>query len=232
MDSHFEHALRSDGDRYFRVNYSGIGTIADPVFEQMQMLHGVCPLTSILEVGCTNGFRLEKARAAFGSSCTGLDASSDAVDEGLTRFPELRLEKGVAPASLDKFQGESFDLIVLGHFLYLLPRTEIFALAAKVDSLLASGGHLIVSDFFFPGHVSVGYAHTPDLQVFKQDPSSPWCWSPTYALVGRSVYPVSAYLTEGAHPQDWQTVDVVRKLSIDQAYADQPPRRTEPDTPA
>ncbi len=54
-------ALAADGDRYHRVNYDGIGTIADPAFAQMEIIHAVSPIRSVLEIGCTTGFRLDKA---------------------------------------------------------------------------------------------------------------------------------------------------------------------------
>jgi hypothetical protein len=34
-------ALTADGDRYYLVNYKGIGTIADPAFSQMEVIHSV-----------------------------------------------------------------------------------------------------------------------------------------------------------------------------------------------
>ena len=48
-------ALTADGDRYYLVNYKGIGTIADPAFSQMEVIHSVSPIGSVLEIGCTPG---------------------------------------------------------------------------------------------------------------------------------------------------------------------------------
>lgn len=224
MNPEQEAALRADGDRYFAVNHEGIGTIADPVFEQMEILHQLSPVKTVLEIGASNGFRLEKARRAFSADCVGLEASSDAVDEGHELFPEILLAEGMAPQDLVQFAGRSFDVIVLGHFMYLLPRSELFALAAQVDSLLTDNGHLIISDFFYPAPARTSYAHNPALDVFKMDPSAPWLWSPTYSLVNRNVYPISAYLTTSAHPADWQTVDVIRKLPVATAYPPMQPK--------
>ena len=218
MNPEQEAALRADGDRYFAVNHEGIGTIADPIFEQMQILHQLSPVKTVLEVGASNGFRLEKARSAFAAECAGLEASRDAVAEGHELFPYISLTEGMAPQDLVQFAGRKFDVIILGHFMYLLPRSELFALAAQVDALLMDNGHLIISDFFYPAPVSATYSHNPALDVFKMDPSAPWLWSPTYSLVHRNVYPISAYLTASAHPADWQTVDVLRKIPVATAY--------------
>lgn len=61
MDARSEEALRRNGDAYFTRNHSGIGTIADPAFNQLQIIHRIRPVKSMFEVGCTTGFRLEKA---------------------------------------------------------------------------------------------------------------------------------------------------------------------------
>ena len=224
MNPEQEAALRADGDRYFAVNHEGIGTIADPAFEQMEIIHRLSPVRSVLEIGASNGFRLEKARRAFSAECMGLEPSNDAVTEGRELFQEISLTVGMAPQDLTQFAGREFDVIVLGHFMYLLPRTELFTLAAQVDALLKDNGHLIISDFFYPAPTRTSYTHNSALDVFKMDPSAPWLWSPTYSLVHRSVYPVSAYLTPSADPTDWQTVDVVRKLPVSTAYPSMPPQ--------
>jgi SAM-dependent methyltransferase len=218
MHDRQEKALRDDGDGYHSRNYAGIGTIADPVFDQMALLHQVRPTRSVLEIGCTTGFRLEKARQAFNAECAGLEVSPAAVDEGRARFPKVQLELGLAPRDLSRWAGREFDVVVVGHFQYLLPREELFGLAAAVDSLVAPGGHIIVMDFLHPHPVSATYTHHADLTVFKHDPSAPWMWSPTYTLVSRQVYNLADDARTGRDPRAWQTVDVMRKLTVGEAY--------------
>lgn len=232
MDPSAEEALRRDGDRYHRVNHDGVGTIADPAFEQIVLCHGVSPVRSVLEVGCSTGFRLAKAAAELGARVAGLEASADAVAEGRARHPELDLRCGIAPRDLAWWEGERFDIVVIGHLLYLQPREVLFPLAAAVDGLLADGGHLIVEDFLAPTPASVPYRHDPGLRVFKTDPSAPWTWSPTYQLVSRTVYGIatdadprfslSSGLATQVDPMAWQTVDVVRKLRAPEAYPERP----------
>lgn len=225
MREHLEHALRHDGDGYHSRNHAGIGTIADPVFAQLELIHRVRPITSVLEIGCTTGFRLERARTAFGAACAGLEVSPAAVAEGRERYPDVDLHEGIAPRDLERWSGTSFDVVIVGHFLYLLPREELFALAAAVDRLVADGGHLVVMDFFSPAPTSAPYAHHPDLRVFKHDPSLPWQWSPTYCLVSRQVYELADEPVAFQDARAWQTVDVLRKLSSSEAY---PPAPTLP----
>ena len=211
-------ALGADGDRYHQVNYDGIGTIGDPAFEQMGIINAVSPINSVLEIGCTTGFRLEKARKAFGARGSGLDASQSAIAEGQELYPDLDIRSGIAPEDLDHWSGSTFDTIVVGHLLYLLPRTSLFLLAAKVDSLLSEGGHLIVIDFIAHSDTVSSYTHQDSLKVFKGDPSAPWSWHPQYFLVHRNVYPLNTNPLTQREPNQWQSIDVLRKLSVDQAF--------------
>jgi len=211
-------ALAADGDRYHRVNYDGIGTIADPAFTQMQVINSVAPIRSVLEIGCTTGFRLDKAQREFSASCNGLEASPAAVVEGQARYPQVDIRQGVAPADLNQFAGSTFDVVVVGHLLYLLPRSDLFEFAAQVDSLLGENGHLIIVDFIYHRDTVATYAHQDSLQLYKGDPSQPWSWHPQYFLVHRDIYPLHADGSSQNEPNQWQSIDVLRKLPLTQAY--------------
>ena len=211
-------ALAADGDRYHRVNYEGIGTIADPAFFQMEVINSVSPICSVLEIGCTTGFRLEKARQAFGAQCGGLEASVAAVNEGKEKYPQIDIRQGIAPQDLDHWSGSKFDVVIVGHLVYLLPRSDLFEFAAQVDSLLADNGHLIVVDFIYHRDSVAEYAHQDSLSLYKGDPSGPWSWNPQYFLVHRNVYPLSGDSSSQREPNQWQSIDVLRKLSPGVAY--------------
>jgi SAM-dependent methyltransferase len=231
VDEGQERALRTDGDGYYARNYTGIGTIADPIFDQMQILNQVRPIQSVFEIGCTTGFRLEKARAAFGARCAGLEISPTAVAEAHERYPAVDVREGTAPRDMRHWESSSFDVVVVGHVLYLLPRSDLFALAAAVDRLLVDGGHIIVMDFLSPDAHHSRYSHHPELSVFKHDPSGPWVWSPTFELVSRQVYPLADVVSSVVNPRSWQTVDVVRKLNMVDGYPERPAHPSVHDDP-
>lgn len=217
-----ENALRQDGDGYHSRNYAGIGTIADPIFQALSLVHETSPIRRVLEIGCTTGFRLEKVRVAFDASCVGLEISPAAVSEGREKYPRVEIREGTAPRDLEAWADAEFDLIIVGHLQYLLPRESLFRLASEVDRLLAAGGHIVLMDFLSPTPVSAAYSHHEDLTVFKHDPSAPWLWSPTYTLVARRVYDISVEPLACQDPRMWQTVDTVRKLAVTEAYPSAP----------
>lgn len=224
MDPQQEAALQRDGDGYHKRNHAGIGTIADPVFDALTLIHSVRPIYSVLEVGCTTGFRLNKVNKSFGAVAVGVEVSPASVAEGRDLYPNIELIQGLAPRDLPSPDTRTFDVVVLGHFQYLLPRSDLFEVAYRVDRLLTDGGHIVATDFFFNTPMSTEYAHTSDLEVFKEDPTSPWTWSPTYTLVSRSTYSLASDLSTQQDESNWQTLDVVRKHAVAHAY----PRRPSP----
>ncbi len=213
-------ALVHDSDGYFARNGNELERPDDPVLKALRTIQRVQPSTTILELGCANGWRLEAAHREFGSHGYGMDASAEAVNDGRRQFPELWLSQGLAPTDLDRLPGDvSFDCIVLGYFMYLLPRADLFPLAAAVDQLLVEGGHLIVFDFLFPTSVRSDYRHDPALTTFKMDPSTPWSWSPNYSLVERTIYHTDVSADVLRDPGNWGTVDVLRKMPDSIAYS-------------
>jgi SAM-dependent methyltransferase len=184
----------------------------------MEAIHLVSPIGSVLEIGCTTGFRLDKAQRAFGAQCAGLEASDSAVTEGAEKYPKIDIRQGVAPQDLNQWSGSKFDVVVVGHLMYLLPRSVLFEFAAQVDSLLADNGHWIVVDFIYHKNTVASYAHQDSLLLYKGDPSGPWSWNPQYFLIHRDVYPLSGEATSQREPNQWQSIDVLRKLSESQAY--------------
>lgn len=217
--TNLKEALLDDANAFYARNGASLERPDDPILKILSRVHRASPLSNVLEVGCSNGWRLDAIRATYNAQCTGIDASSDAVAVGGDRFPELRLWQGLAPECLEKLLDEpQFDCIILGFFTYLLPRSEIFHLASLTDRLLAEEGHLIVFDFLYPTSIRTNYSHSELLTTFKSDPSAPWTWSPTYTLVERSVYQDDLPESFLKDPKSWGTVDVLKKNAITDAY--------------
>lgn len=190
--------IRREAEAYYRRNRNATLPDADPV---LQALDGLS-VTKVLEIGSGNGARLARIRDAHGARVEGIEASLSAVrdanDAGVRTF------SGIAPHDLEQCFPRYYDVVLVGFFMYLLPREELFRLAYEVDRILAPGGHLVVRDFLYPRPLRKPYLHDASIEVYKHDPSLPWAWCPGYTLVRR--------LQETAgEPQDWVTVDVLAK---------------------
>jgi SAM-dependent methyltransferase len=211
----------SEGDRYFTRNREKLtaaeaGAAGDPILESLRRF-GVRP-RSVLEIGCSNGWRLEALRREAGASCHGLDPSPQAVAEGVAAYPLLSLAVGTADSL--PFPDATFDLVIFGFCLYLCDRKDLFRIAAEADRVLAEGGSLAILDFHPPFPYRNPYAHRPGLYSYKMDYSLLFRWSPAYTLVSQAIFVPPGAADPGA-PDDRHAVSLLRKDSH-HAYPEAP----------
>ena len=213
--------ILDEADAYFQRNDAEMtSTLAgDPLRSAIQQIHVSSPIRALLEIGALDGRRLSRVRDEFRCEVTGLEASPEAVRQGANRFPHVSLVQGVAPMGLNLWLGQKkFDVIVLGFFLYILPRQLLFQLASAVDQLLEDGGHIVLYDFISVNPRTIPYKHSPGLQTFKMDYACAWTWNPQYVLLNRLVIDHGG---NGQLPLDqdsWVTIDTIRKLQPGEAY--------------
>ena len=212
-------SIAREADAYFLRNTDQHRPSIDPMLPALQRIHAVRPIESVLEIGSNTGWRLYGIRSSLGvSKVCGVEASHLAVEWHEAAYPEIPVVRGVAPQVLSGFPAASFDTVIVGFLMYMLPRDLLFTFAAEVDRLLADDGHIVIEDFLHPTPVSRDYTHDDQLRVFKHDPSAPWSWSPTYSLVDRQLIEHEAHTVDNADPSRWITVDVLRKHPLHTAY--------------
>ena len=210
-----------EGDSYFARNRAKLASAEargadDPVLEALRRL-GVRPRT-VLEIGCSNGWRLEALRRESGASCHGIDPSPQAIAEGKAAYPLLRLAEGTADTL--PFPDATFDLVVFGFCLYLCDRKDLFRIASEADRVLGEAGHVAILDFHPPFPYRNPYAHREGLYSYKMDYSLLFSWNPAYTLVSQSLFtPPGA--GDPAEPDDRHAVSLLRKDSR-HAYPEAP----------
>jgi len=219
MQEYLAH-IADEADAYFARNVSAPGQ-RDYVLEALLEINGLKPIEDLLEVGCMDGTRLAKASKELNCRATGIEASPLAAQAAVERFPDIRVTQGIAPPAVEAMVGvEDFDAVVVGFFLYLLPRRLLFRTAAAIDAVLRDGGFLVVTDFLSPFAVRRGYKHDRTLWTFKSDYAQAWSWNPQYTLISRRLRPhgsrVEALLSD---EQNWTTVDILYKMPEGVAYA-------------
>jgi SAM-dependent methyltransferase len=211
--------ISREADAYYVRNVEQNKPGSDPMMPALQRIHAVRPMQSVLEIGSNTGWRLDGIRSGLGvSKVCGVEASQLAVDEHQATYPDIPVVRGVAPQVLSGFPAASFDTVIVGFLMYLLPRDLLFTFAAEVDRILAYDGHIVIEDFLHPSPVSRDYTHQDQLRVFKNDPSAPWSWSPTYSLIDRQLIEHEAHTVDNADVSRWITVDVLRKHPLQTAY--------------
>lgn len=161
-----------EADRWFERNASVLsGERVDWPLRMLEMWENPSrDFSSVLEVGCANGWRLEQCRKRFGSSrCVGVEPSAAAVSDGRSQFPSLDLREGLLsdiPVSSD-----TFDLVMVCFVFCWVDRGLLARAVAEVDRVVRDGGFLLLADFVSDAPSRRRYHHREgdSLFTYKQD---------------------------------------------------------------
>lgn len=134
------------GDDWLERNRSKLG-IRDAASEAIKAMK-IQP-KSVLEVGCSNGWRLQKMKDLYGCEVTGIDVSALAVKEAR----EAGLNVIEAGAEKLPFPDNSFDMVIYGFCLCFISPEDWLPLVLESDRVLQEGGHVVVYDFFCTEYV-------------------------------------------------------------------------------
>jgi len=188
--------LDGEADNYFLRNKAALDSPPSSergFFEIDALGQALAPfkskVNSILEIGCSNGAKLERLCALLNARGQGIDPSKLAVNEGNLKFDVgKRIELHTGTASSLPFGTESFDLVYFGFCLYLLDRGDLFSAAAEADRVLRSGGFLAITDFDPIHRHKRAYHHKDGVFSFKQDYSKLFTESGAYYLVWKNSF--------------------------------------------
>ncbi len=185
MSNQYEIWSSEEGDNWLDRNREKLQANAknDPVMRAMDLYDIHC--TKVLEVGCSNGWRLDRIRRKYNAKCYGIDVSEKALDEGTGLYPEIKLLMGEAACFPDPLIPPDFDLVIMGFCLYALDRSDLFAMAAEVDRHLQDDGHLVIYDFYPNWPHSKPYSHHPGLKTYKMRHDHLFTANPAYHQIGR-----------------------------------------------
>ena len=183
--------LEGEGDNYFLRNKAAL-EVRSVTSEIAWLGQALSPfkdkVNSVLEIGCSNGAKLEQICGLLDAKGQGIDPSKQAVDEGNRRLSGRGAQLHVGTASRLPFDGLSFDFVYFGFCLYLLDRQDLFTALAEADRVLKFGGFLAITDFDPIQRHKRPYHHKEGVFSFKQDYSKVFTESGLYYLVSKNSF--------------------------------------------
>jgi len=135
-------AISEFGDVWYKkVKFNSNSSSIVKVFKELNI-----SANKILEIGCGRGKTLFKLKQKIkNSKLTGIDVSKEAIIYCKKNY------KNVNFYNLDSLKilklKSSFDVIILGYFLYLLPRERLFEQFDLITKKLNKNGIIIINDF-------------------------------------------------------------------------------------
>ncbi len=183
QDTYF---FRGEGDQWFLRNKDALGSARlDPPLYLVEQ-YGLRPKT-VLEIGCSNGFRLDALNKQFGSQAVGVEPSLQAIADGRKKYKKVRFVRGVASKVPLK---EQFDLVIVNYVLHWVSREEFFRALAEIDRLVRPGGHLIIGDFGpdYPTRKPYHHAKKGSMYTWKVDYERIFVNTALYRTVSRITF--------------------------------------------
>lgn len=176
--------LQDEGNQwYIRNKNAVVNKSSDPVIDLL-IQRQIKP-ERVLEIGCSNGWRLNIIKELFHSDCYGVDPSMQAINDGLEKNPDIKLAQGTADEL--PFNNKLFDLIIFGFCLYLCDRKDLFKIVYEADKLLNEKGNLIIYDFEPPFPYKNQYQYKEGIFSYKMNYSNLFLSNPSYFLVVKNI---------------------------------------------
>jgi ubiquinone/menaquinone biosynthesis C-methylase UbiE len=176
---------------------------------------------NVLEVGCSDGWRLEGLRRKYKCKCSGVDPSSRAINHGKNTYPDIELD--ISTANTLPYQSELFDSVIIGFCLYLCDREKLFKIAYEVDRVLKNNGNLFILDFDSSFAYKNDYCHREGIFSYKMKYVNMFIWNPAYTQIYHESFSSEGGAL-GNNPDERISVDVLRK-NMDYAYPLSPYRK-------
>jgi SAM-dependent methyltransferase len=121
-------------------------------------------LCNIVELGCSNGWRLQRLQEKLPDiQFTGIDASLAAIEDGRTKYPQVELHQGILA---DIPLQQQYDVVIVYFVFHWVDRSSLARSIAEVDRLVKDGGMLIIGDFDPDFAQRRPYHHLPDDNIF------------------------------------------------------------------
>lgn len=176
--------FNGEGDKFFLRNAKNLTDLdylkkTDEIIKYF--IASVPSVGKVLEIGYSNGWRLQILNEIYQCGCYGIDPSLEAMRYGETHYPKVKFV--CATADSLSFPKETFDHVILGFCLYICDREYLFKIAYEVDRVLADKGMLYILDFCPPFPYRREYRHCQDVYSYKMDHSKLFLWNPFYTLV-------------------------------------------------
>jgi ubiquinone/menaquinone biosynthesis C-methylase UbiE len=170
--------LESEAKAWFARNQNKLAAVKhDPVIEAIESAK-LTPM-NVLEVGCSNGWRVRLMRERWKCKAHGIDPMFN------TNLWDC--QKGTAD-NLVIYGNEAFDLVIYGWCLYLCDREDLFMIANEGDRVLKDGGYICIHDFHSDRPHKNKYKHYVGLFSYKMDYSRLWLSNPSYSLHTRTMF--------------------------------------------
>jgi len=190
-----------DGDGWLKRNRADIGNV-DLAADIIDKMHP--KPQRVLEIGCSQGWRLKKLQRLYGCHIFGIDPSKAAIEEA--GDPKIFQ---VGRSTRIPLNDITCDLVILGFCMWAIPPSEWLQTVAETDRVLENNGLLLIHDYLSPRPFQRNYLWSQDgakpekVATYYMDWEKMWTAHPGYKKI--------AELWQADHKDKNGCVTVLRK---------------------
>ena len=167
--------LKGEGDNWFKRNEKYLKSVELEKDMPLKLIvnYNIKP-KKVLEIGCSNGFRLHMISNLFDCECLGIEPSKKAILDGRNKYKNIKLLRGTCSKLPTN---EKFDLVIVNFVLHWIDRNDLKNCFNEIDRVLDKKGILILGDFYPKNSMKNKYHHLPDenLYTYKEDYATKIC---------------------------------------------------------
>ena len=204
----------ADADAWFIRNEKSLDNLEkDAASQVMSGMLGdyITEFSEVLEIGCSTGARLNYLNRQYSAKYYGIDLSRRAIEFGQNNFKNLKLS--VQRAESLNFGEATFDLVILGFFLYLVDRKDYASVVKEVVRVTKYGGYIGILDFDVPYQYSNPYAPNNNLQSYKCDNAQAFIETGQFTLIDKKSF---------SHFSPKFTAEIDQRISFQILYKEAP----------
>lgn len=160
----------------------------DICIQQIKQLPNLKKITSVIELGASNGYRLNFLKTILPNCKTfvGMDASKLAVEDGEKRYNIKMYQDTLLNFKLN----EKFDLVIVNFVLHWIDRANIFKCISNIDFFTDNNGKLVLGDFapYYPYKRKYKHYTKENVYTFKNNYENVFLSLNTYKLISKYVF--------------------------------------------
>lgn len=167
--------LESEGDSFFTRNMNAFNNINyinnDIILKNLKnnnlLLNN--QNINILEIGCSNGWRLNELYNSFpNNSYYGIDPSKDAISTGKLNNNIINFEVSTCD-NMNFFEDKKFDIVLIPFVFMYIDRELLLKSISEIDRVLKNNGLLIITDFYSNRQRKNNYKYINNSYIYKQN---------------------------------------------------------------
>lgn len=153
--------FRKEGDNWFKRNKEYLGKKQDIVSSVLE-LYKIKP-KKIVEIGCSNGYRLANLHKKYGAEVTGIEPSREAIEYGKSKWPFIKFKRAMCESFVLR---KKVDLVIINFVFHWIMRENLMQSTARIDEIVKDNGFLVIGDFGTENFIKRDYHHLPGENVF------------------------------------------------------------------